>query len=87
MDKQGLKLLEKARGNPAGLRFAELQKLCEHAGMALDRSKGSHFIYHHKDPAFSLSIQQTKDGKAKPYQVRQLLAMIEKYDLDKERKE
>ncbi len=77
-------LLAAAKNNPAGLRFAELQRLCECVGMTLDRTKGSHFIYHHENPSFSLSIQETRDGKAKPYQVRELLALIEKHNLDTE---
>lgn len=82
--KQCLKLFEEAKSSATGLRFSELQKLCECAGMTLDRTKGSHFIYHHKNPSFSLSIQETREGKAKPYQVRQLLALIEEHGLDTE---
>lgn len=76
------KLLDKARNNPAGLRFSELRRLCEEIGMVLDRVHGSHFIYKHYNPPFTISIQETKDGKAKPYQVRQLLAFVDRYDLD-----
>jgi translation elongation factor P/translation initiation factor 5A len=50
--------------------------------MILDRKKGSHFIYKLGEPFFILSIQKTKDGKAKAYQVRQLLNFIEENDLD-----
>ena len=75
------KLLSKARNNPMGLRFSELQLLCEAVGMTLVRTKGSHFIYQRKNPAFILSIQNMPDGKAKPYQVRQLLDFIDRYAL------
>jgi predicted RNA binding protein YcfA (HicA-like mRNA interferase family) len=74
------KLLSKAKNNPAGLRFTELRNLCEEVGMVLDRTKGSHFIYKHSNPSITLPIQD-KDGKAKAYQVRELLGFIEKYDL------
>lgn len=76
------KLLCKARINPAGLRFSELKRLCEAMEMTLDRVSGSHFIYKHNNPTFGLSIQKMNDGKAKPYQVRQLLDFIDKYDLE-----
>lgn len=61
-----------------------MQRLCECFGMTLDRTKGSHFIYHHENPSFSLSIQKTRDGKAKPYQVRQLLSLAEAHGLEVE---
>ena len=74
-------LLETARNNPAGLRFSELQKLCECAGMSLDRVKGSHHIYKRGNPSFTLSIQSMQDGKAKAYQVRELVDFIDDKDL------
>lgn len=70
------KLLEKASNHPKGLRFAELKQLCECAGMYLDRTNGSHHIYRIDNPFFMLSIQPKKDGKAKDYQVKQLLDFI-----------
>jgi len=50
--------------------------------MIFDRTKGSHFIYLLDDPFFLISIQRMKDGKAKPYQVRQLLDFIENNNLN-----
>jgi len=50
--------------------------------MICDRVKGSHFIYKLKDPFYLISIQNMKDGKAKPYQVRQLLDFIEDNNLN-----
>jgi hypothetical protein len=77
------KLLEKARNNPAGLRFKELQRLCEVVGMKLARVKGSHFIYIHENPTFAISLQEMRDGKAKSFQVKQLLDKIDEHGLDK----
>jgi hypothetical protein len=51
--------------------------------MIEDRTGGSHFIYKLERPFFLLSIQRMKDGKAKAYQVRQLIDFIEENDLDK----
>ena len=52
--------------------------------MKLDRIKGSHHIFRLEDPFFLISIQKLKDGKAKPYQVRQVLDLIEEYHLGEE---
>ena len=68
------KLIEKARNNPGGLRFAEAKKLAEAAGYTLDRSSGSHFVYVKDGVERPLSLQESKDGKAKAYQVKQILA-------------
>lgn len=82
MNRRGIELLESAKSNPAGLRFAELRHLCSCMGMILDRKSGSHFIYKLENPFFLLSIQTMKDGKAKAYQVRQLIDFIEENGLD-----
>lgn len=87
MKKRCLDLYNEAKNNPAGLRFTELQKLCKCAGMWLDRTKGSHYIYKRENPSFMFSIQEMQDGKAKPYQVRQLLEFIDTNALDKRSKD
>jgi predicted RNA binding protein YcfA (HicA-like mRNA interferase family) len=75
------KLLEKARKNPKGLRFTELCRLCEMAGMEARTGKGSHVPYKRSThPRFTLSIQN-KNGMAKPYQVKMLLQFIDEYGL------
>jgi hypothetical protein len=81
LNKKCHKLYEKAKKNPKDLRFNELAFLCECIGMECDRTKGSHFIYKLDNPFFLISVQKMKDGKAKPYQVRQLLNFIEDNDL------
>jgi len=82
LNKKCYRLYEKATANPEGLRFSELVILCECIGMICERIKGSHFIYRLEDPFFLISIQKMKDGKAKPYQVRQLLYFIEDNNLN-----
>lgn len=42
--------------------------------------KGSHIVYEKKGVEEILTFQD-RDGMAKPYQVKQLLAVIEKYKL------
>ena len=70
------------RQNPKGVRFNDLCKVCEHYfGKA--RSKGtSHRVYRmpwQGDPR--VNVQNSK-GKAKAYQVRQVLWAIERLEKD-----
>ena len=44
------------------------------------KGKGSHFIFTHLGVEELLNFQNVK-GKAKPYQVKQLIKIIEKYGL------
>ena len=75
------KLLQKARNNPAGLRFTELEKLAQCYGFYLDRQNASsHRIYKAEGRAERLNLQPRKDGKAKDYQVLQLLRLIQKIE-------
>jgi HicA toxin of bacterial toxin-antitoxin, len=73
-------LLKKARTNPNGVSFAELLKLAKCHKWTLDRQKGSHRIYVKEGDPRIMNFQEATGGKAKPYQVRQLLAAIEDDD-------
>ena len=68
------KLLQKAVEASGNLRFADLCSLAELAGFVFDRSAGSHRIYKHPS-GFMMNFQDV-NGKAKPYQVKQLLDFI-----------
>jgi hypothetical protein len=83
LNQKCIDLLEKAKNNPRGLRFSELRRLCACIGMIEDRTAGSHIIYKLEGPFYLLSIQKAWDGKAKAYQVRQLIDFIEENNLDK----
>lgn len=53
--------------------------------MACVRSRGSHRIYRRESaPVFSLSAQEGKNGEAKPYQVRELLELVDLHGLEGE---
>jgi predicted RNA binding protein YcfA (HicA-like mRNA interferase family) len=84
VNKRCLELLEFANNNPNGVRFSDLQKLCVCCGMWHDRTKGSHYVYKHANPSFTITIQELSDGKAKPYQVKQVLNFIELHNFEKE---
>jgi hypothetical protein len=74
------KLLQKALTRPASLRFSELTLLAEAFGFECDRVSGSHHIYHRVGVPQLLNLQDVH-GKAKAYQVKQLLALVETHDL------
>ena len=68
------KLLEAALKNPKGLRFDDFEALLMQCGWTLDRQSGSHRVWYSSRGA-RLPVQEGRDGKAKPYQVRQFLAI------------
>jgi predicted RNA binding protein YcfA (HicA-like mRNA interferase family) len=74
------KLLRKALSSPANLRFEEICALAKALGFRLSRISGSHHIFVHPAARELLNLQNVA-GKAKPYQVRQLLDLVERYNL------
>lgn len=71
-------LLERlARGELANVRFTDAQRLLEALGFTLDRVRGSHHIYRHPEIAQRVNLQP-RGGQAKPYQLRQVLDVIER---------
>ena len=74
------KLLQKALASPNNLRFVELTALVEAMGFRLSRTNGSHHIFKHPEVREQVNLQDVK-GKAKPYQVRQVVELIEAYNL------
>ena len=76
------KLLESVRRNPKGVRFDDLCRLVERLGFVLRaRAGGSHRIYSNPKVAEVINLQET-GGMAKPYQVRQVLTLVEKYRME-----
>lgn len=74
------KLLKKALSSPANLRFEEACALARAFGFHLSRVSGSHHIFAHQSIPELLNLQEVS-GKAKPYQIKQLLALVERYNL------
>jgi len=74
------KLLEKALASPANLRFEQACTLARAFGFRLSRVSGSHHIFAHPNVNELLNLQEV-GGKAKPYQVKQLLQLAERYNL------
>jgi hypothetical protein len=80
-------LVSTLKQNPKDVRFSDLWRVCEHYFGEPRQKKSSHRIYKtpwQGDPR--LNIQNDK-GKAKTYQVKQVLLAIEKLEVSHGRKE
>jgi predicted RNA binding protein YcfA (HicA-like mRNA interferase family) len=75
------KLLAKILAGSKNVQFSDMTSLVEAFGFRLSRINGSHFIFVHPEIPELVNLQEYK-GKAKPYQVRQFLQLVEQYDLD-----
>ncbi|MGH8917575.1 MAG: type II toxin-antitoxin system HicA family toxin [Actinomycetes bacterium] len=69
-----------AHGQLTNVRFADAQRLAEALGFELDRVRGSHHIYRHPGIGQRINLQ-ARGGQAKPYQLRQLLDLVERHAL------
>jgi predicted RNA binding protein YcfA (HicA-like mRNA interferase family) len=77
------KLLKKVLSGSRNIRFSDASAIAEAFGFTLDRVSGSHHIYVHPDVPELVNLQEVK-GKVKSYQLRQLLKIIEKHNLQME---
>jgi hypothetical protein len=74
------KILAQMRREPSNVRFSELKKVCRHFFGDPRQDGTSHAVF--KTPWIGdprINIQDAK-GKAKPYQVRQVLLAIDKLE-------
>ena len=75
------KLLRRLAGGALqNVAFRDMVNLVEGFGFRLKRASGSHHIFARPDIAEMLNLQDV-NGKAKPYQIRQFLRLMERYDL------
>lgn len=74
------KILEKILAGSINVSFRDFRKLIEAFGFLLSRVRGSHHIFIHPDVSELVNVQDVS-GKAKPYQIRQFLKLIEEYNL------
>ncbi len=71
-------IVKQMRNNPKSIRFDDLCKVCKHY-FGESRTEGSHRIYKmpwQSDPRINI---QNDVGKAKAYQVKQVLKAIDKF--------
>ncbi len=77
------KLLQRLLSGSKNIGFSEALACAEAFGFRVKRIRGSHHILVHPDVPELVNLQNAK-GKAKPYQVKQLLNTIERYNLQME---
>jgi hypothetical protein len=72
-------LVARMRANPAGVRFGDVCKVCEHYFGEPRQSGTSHRVYRTPWPGDPrVNVQAGDGGKAKAYQVRQVVRAIDK---------
>ncbi|WP_419938651.1 toxin HicA [Candidatus Palauibacter sp.] len=73
-------LVKAIRNNPKNVRFADLARICDEC-FGEPRQKGtSHRVYRTPWPGDPRVNIQNAQGKAKPYQVRQVIKAIDKLE-------
>jgi len=73
-------LFEELKKNPKNVRFEKLCRIVEVFGFRFRGGRGSHRIYVLDGINEMLNFQNV-GGKAKPYQVKQFIKIVEKYNL------
>ena len=79
-------ILKQMKRSPKGIRFNDLSKVCEHFFGGPRQSGSSHKVFRtpwQGDPR--VNIQNAK-GKAKPYQVRQVLQAVDRLEVANEKR-
>lgn len=74
------KTLQKVLSGSRNVRFEEMVRLVEGFGFRRGRISGSHHIFTHPDVPELVNLQNVH-GQAKPYQIRQFMKLVEKYNL------
>jgi hypothetical protein len=75
------KLLKKlAQGDLRNVSFADMVSLVKDFGFTLSRTRGSHHLFAHPDIPELINLQDVA-GEGKPYQIRQFLRLVEKYNI------
>ena len=74
------RLVAEMRRSPKGVRFSDLERVCRHYFGEPRRRGSSHQVFRTPWPGDPRVNIQDDHGSAKPYQVRQVLAAIEKVE-------
>ena len=75
-------ILAQMRRNPHDVRFSDLSKVCDRYFGAPRQGGTSHRVYRTPWPGDPRVNIQNKKGKARAYQVRQVLKAIERLELE-----
>lgn len=82
------KILKQMRQGPNNARYRDLCKVCDEYFGTAKQKGSSHRVYEIGLPGEPpINIQEGKNGKAKPYQVKQVLRAIEAVERSKAREE
>lgn len=73
-------LIQKIRNNPSDVRFDDACKVAGWLSFGARGGKGSHEGYSRPEEQLTLVFTKRKNGKIPPYQARQLILMIDKYE-------
>lgn len=74
------RILQRILAGSKNIRFPDMIYLVEGFGFRLSRTDGSHHILVHPEIPELVNLQEVK-GQAKPYQIRQFLKLVERYNL------
>lgn len=77
------KLLHKILSGSRNVRFGDMVALVNAFGFRLSRTQGSHHIFTHPGIPELVNLQNVH-GQAKPYQIKQFLNLVERYNLKME---
>lgn len=72
-----------ASGAMSNVGFTDFRRLLEASGFRLQRVEGSHHLFGCPGVPELLNVQPVS-GEAKPYQIRQFLRLVERYNLGTE---
>jgi hypothetical protein len=73
-------LVRLASGAVTNVEFSDALRLVEALGFEELRIAGSHHVFARPGIAEQLNLQDRR-GQAKPYQLRQLMTLVQRYDL------
>ena len=80
-------IVQTMKRSPKNVRFTDLKKVCDHYFESRNSKKTSHRTYKTPWPGDPRVNIQNAKGKAKPYQVNQVLEAIEKLQTRKKESE
>ena len=69
-----------SRGQLRNVAFSDIVNLARGFGFKAVRIRGSHHVFQHHTVAEMLNLQEV-NNEAKPYQIRQLLRIVERHNL------
>ncbi|MFO1428924.1 MAG: type II toxin-antitoxin system HicA family toxin [Candidatus Competibacteraceae bacterium] len=75
-------MIEAIRNNPKSVRFEDACNMARPLGFIHTGGKGSHQVFKKPGEPEQLNFQN-RNGCIPPYQARQLLAMMRKYEVEK----